>query len=76
MRDGKVCVNCHLPACDPRCPDAEQTPLFECAACGEPIYAGERVFRIDMDNFCEGCADPGQLARFYDWIGWQEAGED
>ena len=61
MLDGKVCVNCHLPACDPRCPDAEQTPLFECAACGEPIYAGERVFRIDMDNFCEGCADPGQL---------------
>ena len=69
MRDGKVCVNCHLPACDPRCPDAEQTPLFECAACGEPIYAGEDLPEEEKQAqqaeapkrepiFCEKCGNP------------------
>lgn len=72
----KVCANCHLSECDPRCPDAEENALYECSACGEPILAGEKMFRIDLDVFCEGCASPDELAKFYSWDGWQYAGEE
>ena len=71
----KICVGCGLPACDRRCPDAEQEkPVGHCCKCGAPLCAGERVFRIDLDVFCEECADPQNIAVFFGWDGWEDFG--
>ena len=68
-----ICENCHLGACDPRCPEApEEKPIGQCCKCGCPIYEGAMVFKVDLDYFCDECANPQDLAEFYGWDGWEQ----
>lgn len=52
-----MCDFCGRNPCDPRCPYAPEPPtVYICAACGEPIKAGEEFYEIDFEYYHEECA--------------------
>lgn len=40
-----------------QCNDAEAEPIVCCDKCGEQLYEGDTVYRIDDDIFCEKCCE-------------------
>lgn len=51
-----MCEICRQHPCHPRCPNAEEdTQVFICSGCGDPIYEGEYYYDIMGEQFCEGC---------------------
>ncbi len=55
-----MCMECHRSPCHPRCPNADDPPVYtECENCGAEIYDGEEFYEIGEHNFCEECVKGG-----------------
>ena len=53
-----MCSECWQHPCHPQCPNApEPEPVFVCDGCGQEIYEGEDVWRIQNEVYCEDCID-------------------
>lgn len=51
-----MCSECRQSPCHPRCPNAEEPPIYsKCEICGEPIYDGDEFYQIDDHDYCESC---------------------
>ena len=53
-----MCDVCLKSPCDPRCPNApEPKAVFICSECGTNIVAGEDVWHVLGETYCEKCID-------------------
>ena len=53
-----MCDICWSTPCNPRCPNAPEPPVvFTCWNCGAEIYAGDDVYEINGEHWCENCID-------------------
>lgn len=65
-----MCRDCHLPICDPRCPNADEpTPLMRCSECGEGIYEGDWYFKTETGYVCKNCLEDMNVGEILELVG-------
>lgn len=50
-----MCEECRHNPCVPACPNYEPPIAYECDNCGSAIYAGDTVYVLNNNHYCEYC---------------------
>lgn len=50
-----MCEECRHNPCIPTCPNYDPPIVYECDNCGGAIYAGDTVYVLNNNHYCEYC---------------------